>query len=140
MLLHHHLHWSIYWHTLTDRIKYYHGLMPRSEKNSALCILLMLTFSKRFKDINILFLVKGHTKKSYHGTFNLTKKWHHKSSLWTHGMACAILDKLEEAQVLITKDSKCNDWDAIEDLMFREFSEIIIDRNHIFSSPVSNIV
>lgn len=106
---------------------------------TVISLLLILTFSKPFKCINIIFLAKDQTKSAWDRNFNLMKKFHHKRNLWARDIATVLLDKRKEVHVITTEDFEFRYWDDVEDLMFRDFPKRIITRNHIFSSSASNI-
>lgn len=97
----------------------------QNKNNTVIRLALLLTFLQTFKTVNILFMVKGHTKNQCDHCFNLMKLQFHKQQVWTYCQACNILNTNDQIDIKTSSDFQFRDWNAYLDLFF-----IIPTQNH----------
>jgi hypothetical protein len=85
-----------------------------------------------FETVNLLFLVRGHTKNPCDRMFNTLKKDYHRSNCYTFPMLMDMLGS-ENVEVLPVEEADWENWDAYLDKFYLRFQSGTVQRNHIFS-------
>jgi hypothetical protein len=85
-----------------------------------------------FQDVNLIFLVRGHTKNPCDRMFNTLKKDYHRSNCYTFHMLADML-RSENVEVLPVEEGDWENWDAYLDRFYMRFQSGTVQRNHIFS-------
>ena len=105
----------------------------QNRNNIVLRMLLILTFSKRLKFVNVLFLIKSHVKNATDKTFNLMNKSFHRSDMSTHDVAGDMLNDYNEVHFITTDEFELRHWNATENRMLRKFPKDCILTHYMFS-------
>ena len=85
-----------------------------------------------FKTVNLIFLVRGHTKNPCNRMFNTLKKDYHRSNCYTFAMLADMLCS-ENVEVLPVEEDDWENWDAYLDTFYMRFQSGTVQCNHIFS-------
>ena len=105
----------------------------QSNSRTVLRIFLFLALHRRIQTVDILFLVRGRTKRNCDRTFNLLKQKHHKCQIWIYDQAYDALSTHDEVQACETSDFTLRDWCSLTKIFFREFPPRAIAHNHVLS-------
>ena len=85
-----------------------------------------------FETVNLIFLVRGHTKNPCDRMFNTLKKDYHRSNCYTFAMLADMLCS-ENVEVLPVEEDDWENWDAYLDTFYMRFQSGTVQCNHIFS-------
>jgi hypothetical protein len=85
-----------------------------------------------FETVNLIFLVRGHTKNPCDRMFNTLKKDYHRSNCYTFLMLTDML-RSENVEVLPVEEDDWENWDAYLDKFYMRFQSGTVQCNHIFS-------
>ena len=90
------------------------------------------------ESVNLIFLIKGHTKNACDRNFNLLKKeWRHKN-IYTMEQTFDVLNACENVHA-IDASGLFYDWDSLYDGFYKKPESGSVNKNHIFSFTISNI-
>ena len=85
-----------------------------------------------FKRINLIFLVKGHTKNMCDRMFNSMKQRYHHRNIYTLEDTYKILNLDDKVTVIPTTSTNFYDWDSFFDTVYRRPKGGSIKKNHLF--------
>lgn len=85
-----------------------------------------------FKSVNMIFLVKGHTKNDCDRMFNLLKMKWHKSNVFTFKDALEILGTVDNVMTIDASNIHI-DYTALFDRWYKQPVSGTIQKNHLFS-------
>jgi hypothetical protein len=85
-----------------------------------------------FRTVNLIFLVRGHTKNPCDRMFNTLKKEYHRSNCYTFPMLADML-RSENVEVLPVQEDDWENWDIFLDRFYMRFQSGTVQCNHIFS-------
>ena len=91
-----------------------------------------------FQKVNLIFLVKGHTKNDCDRMFNLLKAQWHKSNVYTFDQALDILAAVENVDTIDARDVHI-DYTKLFDNWYKQPVSGTIQKNHIFSFDKATI-
>ena len=93
-----------------------------------------LVEQKFFRKVNMIFLIKGHTKNMCDRMFNQMKRNYRKRNVYTLEDTYKILDLQDNVIVVPVKGEELfRDWDEIFDEIYKRPKAGTIKKNHIFS-------
>ena len=85
-----------------------------------------------FKRINLIFLVKGHTKNMCDRMFNSMKQRYHHRNIYTLEDTYKILNLDDMVTVFPTTSTNFYDWDSFYDTVYKRPKGGSIKKNHLF--------
>ena len=68
----------------------------QKKNNNVLCLALYLLEAKYFKEVEVIFYIRGHTKNACDRLFNQMKLCFHKSQVYTYGQALQLLNSVSK--------------------------------------------
>ena len=92
-----------------------------------------------FREINFIFLIKGHTKNECDRMFNLLKISWRKSNIYCFSQALEVLNSVDDVTAI---DASCNyhhDYDKTFKAFYKQPVSGTIQKNHIFSFKKDNM-
>lgn len=91
-----------------------------------------------FQKVNLIFLVKGHTKNDCDRMFNLLKAQWHKSNVYTFNQALHILASVENVETIDASNIHI-DYTSLFDHWYKQPASGTIQKNHIFTFDKATI-
>jgi len=91
-----------------------------------------------FDKVNLIFLVKGHTKNDCDRMFNLLKVQWHKSNVYTFNQALAILGAVENVLPIDASNIHI-DYTSLFEKWYKQPASGTIQKNHIFTFDKATI-
>lgn len=85
-----------------------------------------------FLKVNLIFLVKGHTKNICDRTFNLLKLEYHNKNIYSTEELMEVLDTHDQVTAIKVDETDFNEWDSIFDELYSRPSGFT-EKPHIFS-------
>ena len=85
-----------------------------------------------FRRINLIFLVKGHTKNMCDRMFNSMKQRYHHRNIYTLEDTYKILNLDDKVTVFPTTSTNFYDWDSFFDTVYKRPKGGSIKKNHLF--------
>ena len=96
---------------------------------------------KFFRKVNLIFLIKGHTKNMCDRMFNQMKKNYRNRNVYTLEDTYKILDLQDNVIVAPVKGEELfRDWDEVFDEIYKRPKAGTIKKNHIFSIPMIQLI
>ena len=100
-----------------------------------------LVEQKFFRKVNLIFLIKGHTKNMCDRMFNQMKKNYRNRNVYTLEDTYKILDLQDNVIVAPVKGEELfRDWDEVFDEIYKRPKAGTIKKNHIFSIPMIQLI
>ena len=91
-----------------------------------------------FENVNLIFLIKGHTKNMYNRMFNLMKQNYSKRSVYTKTETCHVFG-LSDNVTIVPAAGKFKDWDSEFNILYRHPKPGSVTRNHLFTFSYKDI-
>jgi hypothetical protein len=104
----------------------------QNKNRMVLRLALYLVEAGFFQTVNLIFLVRGHTKNPCDRMFNTLKKDYHRSNCYTFPMLADML-RSENVEVLPVEEDDWENWDVFLDRFYMRFQSGTVQCNHIFS-------
>jgi hypothetical protein len=104
----------------------------QNKNRMVLRLALYLVEAGYFEIVNLIFLVRGHTKNPCDRMFNTLKKDYHRSNCYTFPMLADML-RSENVEVLPVEEADWENWDVYLDKFYMRFQTGTVQCNHIFS-------
>lgn len=91
-----------------------------------------------FENVNLIFLIKGHTKNMCDRMFNLMKQNYSKRNVYTKTETYRVLG-LSDNVTIVPAGGKFKDWDSEFDILYRRPKAGSVTKNHLFSFSYEDI-
>ena len=94
--------------------------------------------SELFENVNLIFLIKGHTKNMCDCMYNLMKQNYSKRNTYTKTETYCVLG-LSDNIMIVPATGKFKDWDSEFDQLYRQPKPGSVTRNHLFKFMYEDI-
>ena len=85
-----------------------------------------------FEIVNLIFLVRGHTKNTCDRLFNTLKQDFHHQNVYTFSQLVDCLGS-EKIKILVLEEGEFQDWDSYLTKFYMQFQSGTVQKNHVFS-------
>ena len=97
-----------------------------------------MTESGLFENVNLILLIKGHTKNMCVFMFNLMKQYYSIRNVYTKTETYRVLG-LSDNVMIVPAAGKFKDWDSEFDILYRRPKAGSVTRNHLFTFSYNDI-
>ena len=92
---------------------------PGQNKNRMVIRFFMYLVERRFfLMVNLIFLVKGHTKNLCNQAFNLLKMEYHNKNIYSTDELMKVLNMHDQVTAIQVDESNFHDWDSLFEVLY----------------------